>query len=182
MSKESECIFGEPLPAPGATENCQLATDNCSLYWSRFMDCLALAYRVHLGQTDKAGDPYICHVGRVGFSLLPDWDAACLGLLHDVLEDTASSDFNALGREAMTAAGADGVFLDALMRLTRTTQTYEVYIDDIARHPLARKVKIADLRDNLQPSRILRATDNGHSMARMLVRYHRALAFLEATR
>src|SRR5690242_11283204 len=53
----------------------------------RFLHALELAVEAHRHQTDKAGEPYAWHVIRVGASLLPDEEAAVVGLLHDVLED-----------------------------------------------------------------------------------------------
>ena len=49
---------------------------------------IRLAASAHHNQLDKGGDPYLWHVLRVGISLLPDLDAAIVGVLHDVLEDS----------------------------------------------------------------------------------------------
>ncbi|WP_313179255.1 HD domain-containing protein [Stenotrophomonas sp.] len=47
----------------------------------------ALATEAHAGQVDKAGQPYIGHVGRVAARIRGDADAEVLAWLHDVVED-----------------------------------------------------------------------------------------------
>src|SRR5260370_39001723 len=53
-------------------------------------DAIALAMKAHLGQKDKAGEPYILHPLRVMFRL--GWDAPeaakIAAVLHDVVEDS----------------------------------------------------------------------------------------------
>ncbi len=149
------------------------------IQWSRLMDCLALAFRVHRGQLDKAGEPYICHCGAVGFCLLPDWNAACLGILHDILEDSPNGPGDdALAAEALSALGGHPRLLHTLRLLARGDQNYDTYIERIAEDPLAIKVKIADLRNNLDPGRLRRATEHGHNMLPRIARYTKALRFL----
>lgn len=46
-----------------------------------------LATEAHTGQTDKAGQPYICHVARVAAAVRGDDDAEVVAWLHDVAED-----------------------------------------------------------------------------------------------
>lgn len=46
-----------------------------------------LATEAHAGQTDKAGQPYICHVARVAAAVRGDDDAEVVAWLHDVAED-----------------------------------------------------------------------------------------------
>lgn len=133
---------------------------------------ITLAGRAHQGQKDKAGDPYFWHVLRVGASLLPDLDAAIVGLLHDVLEDTS---FPLRTLWALFPRQAAAVEL-----LTRSPQQpYHVYLADLARSPLARKVKLADIRDNLNPDRLTRAAANGADVARLATKYTHALNVLQ---
>jgi hypothetical protein len=64
--------------------------------------------------------------------------------------------------------------VDALTR--RDGETYEEFIDRLAVDPLARRVKMADLRDNMNLRRIARPTAKDHAR---LEKYERALAVLE---
>ena len=110
-------------------------------------DALALAAKAHKGQRDKAGEPYILHPIRLMLSV-PDEPARIVALLHDVVEDTETS------MEELRAAGYPEDLLAALDCVTRRdTETYEEFIDRIAPNELARRVKLADLADNMDPSR-----------------------------
>ncbi|MGJ7039203.1 (p)ppGpp synthase/HD superfamily hydrolase [Shinella sp. BE166] len=105
---------------------------------------IALAAKAHDGQTDKNGAPYIFHPVRVA-STFSDETLQTIAVLHDVVEDTAItlSDLDAHFPQGVVNA------VDALTR--RPGETYEDFILRVSRNPDARKVKIADLRDNLRP-------------------------------
>jgi (p)ppGpp synthase/HD superfamily hydrolase len=109
---------------------------------------IALAAQAHEGQVDKAGAPYILHPLRVMLGVsgtLP----RIVAVLHDVLEDTA------LTPQALKAQGFSDEVLDALMSVTRRdAETYEAFVHRCAAHPAGRVVKLADLRDNADLSRI----------------------------
>lgn len=110
---------------------------------------LTLAIQQHAGQLDKQGQPYILHVLRVvgRVSLLDDVSEAelCVAALHDIVEDTPyDGGFDWLPADALHAIGA----------ITRMeTEPYIDYIDRVCRNQVARTVKKADLRDNLDPAR-----------------------------
>lgn len=114
----------------------------------RLRRAIALAAFAHKGQLDKNGEPYLWHVLRVGISLLPDVNAAVVGILHDVLEDTfidASVIDEKFGPECMAAVQA----------LThKKGEWYADYIHRITKNPLATKVKIADCVDNSRADRL----------------------------
>ena len=125
-----------------------------------------LAERLHAGQTDRSGQPYIGHVLRVA-AAVPE-DLEIVALLHDVVEDTGTTleDLHELG-----VSPEDLRAIDALTR--RDGETYEVFIDRVAANARATAVKIADLRDNLDPSR------TGGLTPRLEARYRAALERLE---
>ncbi len=120
----------------------------------RFRDAFLFAEEAHMGQLDKGGEPKICHVVRVGSSLLPDIEAAVVGLLHDIVEDTPASLHELIHRLDLTPAQANAIAL-----VTRKEgESYADYIHSIATAAtpgaqIARLVKLADLRDNLNPRR-----------------------------
>lgn len=119
-----------------------------------FDDCLSLARIAHEGQFDKQGAPYIFHVVRVGFSLLPNMHAAAVGLLHDIPEDYSDE---AAGRAFDILGPIHGDLCPALRLLTRKKSIpYSDYITAIcdSQNQIALMVKLADLRDNLAPGRI----------------------------
>lgn len=137
------------------------------------IDAISLAARAHQGQVDKAGEPYLRHVLRVGFSLLPDEKAAIVGILHDVIEDAPQ-----FADEMLDCFDIAVNF--RVRRLTR--KVGEAYGDYIERtrfgDPIVRKVKLADLYDNLNPDRLARAAANGADVARLVAKYTRALRVL----
>ena len=109
-----------------------------------------LAATVHAGQVDQAGLPYLSHPMRVAAQLVPEGDlAVAAGLLHDVVEDSATTidDLRAAGMppEVCTA-------VDALTK--RPDEGYEQAVARAAAHPLAATVKAADLADNSDPARL----------------------------
>jgi (p)ppGpp synthase/HD superfamily hydrolase len=111
-------------------------------------DAIALARQVHQGQRDKAGKPYIEHVLRVVASL----DAAddkIVGALHDVLEDSAYT------AESLRRMGYPDRIVHAVECLTkRDGEDYEHYIGRVKQDAIARRVKIADLKDNMDMARL----------------------------
>lgn len=140
---------------------------------------LMVAIRVHAGQTDKQGKPYLLHVLRV-VEAVPD-DAKPVAALHDAVEDG-----NRTLSDVCAEAGCDDDERQALKAITRWGDEYAVYIDRIRRWSgisgaIAQEVKVADLRDNLmripEPPYFRRGTDPDWEGLRR--RYEKALTVLE---
>ncbi|MBF0628474.1 MAG: GTP pyrophosphokinase [Magnetococcales bacterium] len=109
---------------------------------------IAVAVKAHRGQMDKSGRPYILHPLRIMMRLEQD-EERMVAVLHDVVEDTAVT-FAKLRK-----MGFSERVLEALDRLThRPEERYEDYIERIAGHPLARRVKLFDLEDNMDMRRL----------------------------
>ncbi|HVF84581.1 MAG TPA: HD domain-containing protein [Abditibacteriaceae bacterium] len=133
-------------------------------------DAIALARRAHLGQTDKAGKDYIEHPLRVMENCRSD-NAKIAAILHDVVED---SDCSLDDLRQMNFAPE---VVEAVALLTKTDGIeYSNYIAQIKNNALAREVKIADLRDNMDLSRIAQPTEKDF---KRLEKYRGALAILE---
>ena len=111
----------------------------------------ALATKAHEGQIDKAGLPYITHPERVA-SRLTTAEAQVVGWLHDTVEDTPITlrDIEATFGPETAAA------VDAISR--RDGEPWSDYLDRVAANPMARQVKISDLIDNSNLSRIPHVT------------------------
>ena len=111
----------------------------------------ALATKAHEGQIDKAGLPYITHPERVA-SRMENPEAQVIGWLHDTVEDTPITlrDIEAnFGPETAAA-------VDAISRWDG--EPWSDYLDRVAANPMARQVKISDLIDNSNLSRIPQVT------------------------
>ena len=111
----------------------------------------ALATKAHEGQIDKAGLPYITHPERVA-SRMENPEAQVIGWLHDTVEDTPITlrDIEATFGPETAAA------VDAISR--RDGEPWSDYLDRVAANPMARQVKISDLIDNSNLSRIPHVT------------------------
>lgn len=133
-------------------------------------DAIALAVQAHKGQRDKAGQTYILHPLRVMMRL--DTEAERMAaVLHDVVEDTPFT------LERLRELGYPQEVLFALECLTkREGEDYEAFIERVRPHPLARRVKLADLEDNMD---VRRLTAVGPKEAERLARYRAAWARLK---
>ncbi|MBM7118644.1 GTP pyrophosphokinase [Archangium primigenium] len=128
-------------------------------------DALALALEAHRGQRDKAGQVYLLHPLRVMLRLESETERM-VALLHDVVEDSAFT------LEDLRARGYPEPVLEALALLTRREgESYEAFIQRLRPHPLARRVKLADLEDNMDVRRLPAVTDTD---AARLARYRAA--------
>ncbi len=131
-------------------------------------NAIALARRAHLGQTDKAGKDYIEHPLRVMENCTSD-NAKIVGVLHDVVED---SDTTLDDLQQMNFAP------EVVALLTKSDDIeYSNYIAQIKNNAIAREVKIADLRDNMNLSRIAQPSEKDF---KRLEKYRGALAILES--
>lgn len=132
-------------------------------------EAIAIAAQAHRGQTDRAGAPYILHPLRMMLSLRTD-DERMAAVLHDVVEDTDWT------LDALRERGFSAVVVDAVDHLTRRAgESYEDFVRRAARHPVARRVKVADLEDNMDTRRLGTVTPGD---GERLARYHRAWRFL----
>ena len=114
---------------------------------STFERAIEIAAAAHAGQKDKAGQPYIGHPMRVMRGVGTD-DERIVAVLHDVVEDSDWT-LEMLLREGFSPAIVEAV--DALTK--RENEPYEDAVARAKRNPIARAVKLADLRDNMDPSR-----------------------------
>jgi hypothetical protein len=135
---------------------------------------IAIAVEAHRGQTDKAGQPYILHPLRVMLSLNTEQERI-VGVMHDVVEDSE------ITLEDLRARGFPEEVLQALDAVTKRPGEsgdagYEAFVERAGRNPIGRRVKIADLLDNLDLTRL---ADLGDSDASRLGRYLKALRVLE---
>ncbi|MBX7124305.1 MAG: hypothetical protein K1X47_01315 [Cyclobacteriaceae bacterium] len=108
-----------------------------------------IAAEAHQDQVDKYGSPYLGHVTRV-MNMGRTVDEKIVGVLHDVVEDTAWT-FEALARE-----GFPQHILEALHCVTKLSEDedYEHFTERVLQNPLAIRVKINDLTDNLDIRRM----------------------------
>jgi hypothetical protein len=135
---------------------------------------IALAAEAHAGQKDKAGTPYILHPLRVMFAVEGD-EARMAAVLHDVVED------GGVTLDQLRNLGFPETVVEAVDALTkrdseRGAENYLAFVERAGQNDIARAVKLADIADNMDLSRIARPTDE--DLARM-ARYRKARRLLE---
>lgn len=131
---------------------------------------IEIAAKAHAGQVDKAGQPYVLHPLRMMLAVMTP-EARMAAVLHDVVEDTAVT------LEELRDEGFPAAVISAVEALTkREGEDYEAFIRRVAPNLIAREVKLADLRDNSDVSRIAEPTERDRERIR---KYRRAIATLE---
>lgn len=129
-----------------------------------------LAHRAHSGQLDKAGRPYIEHVERVAAAVSDNPDAEAVAWLHDCMEDAPWTE------EKIRCNFPLEVSL-AVAALTRWRgHSAGWYYDRLRENPLALRVKLADIADNADESRL--ALLDEKTAARLRRKYAKALEAL----
>ena len=113
---------------------------------------LSIARKAHEGQLDKAGVDYIEHPIYVASQVDTEEEKA-VALLHDVIEDSLVS------AEGLLQAGLPETVVTAVQVLTKKKeQDYQTYLETVKKNPLARVVKLADLKHNSDLSRLTSIT------------------------
>lgn len=130
---------------------------------------MQIAIKVHRGQLDKGGNDYINHPIRVSENCSLD-EEKVVALLHDTIEN---GDITA---DYLLMQGFPRGIVDAILSVSRNKD--ESYFDFILRckdNPIGRRVKIADLKDNMDITRLKELTEND---IERLKKYHKAYKML----
>ena len=130
---------------------------------------LSIAMEAHRGQFDKAGIDYIEHPIYVASQVDTEEEKA-VALLHDVIEDSPVS------AEELLIAGLPEEVVTAVQVVTKKKeQDYQTYLETVKKNPLARVVKLADLKHNSDLSRLPSITAKDRER---LKKYKKAIDFL----
>lgn len=116
------------------------------IYSPRVCAAMKLAFYAHAGQSDRGEYPYFAHPLHLAEQCTTE-SATIVALLHDVLEDASWS-------EKYLKDCCTGDELTAIQVLTRPEDiSYQDYITSVSQNELARKIKILDLKHNLDETR-----------------------------
>lgn len=130
---------------------------------------IAIAATAHAGQVDKGGSPYILHPLRVMLRMTT-LEERIVAVLHDVVEDCAIS------LDDLRKEGFSEDVLNAIESVTKVTgESYEDFVERAAQNPIGRVVKLADLEENSDLSRI--ASPSWEDLERV-EKYRRAIGRL----
>lgn len=118
------------------------------IYTPMTKKAMKLCFEAHKDQVDKSGIPYVFHPIHLA-EQMSDECSTIVALLHDVVEDT---DYIF---DDLIEIGFDDEVIEALKLMTHVGDVlYMEYVAKIKDNPIARKVKLADLRHNSDLSRL----------------------------
>lgn len=131
-------------------------------------EALKMMLEAHKGQTDRSGKPYVLHPLTVMSYLETDVEKV-VALLHDVVEDTY-----------VTLDDVRQVFGDTVAEAVdllthKIGDSYTKYVEGLAHNPIARRVKMADLKHNMDITRIPYPTQRDFDRVR---KYEKKLRYL----
>lgn len=140
------------------------------IYTEMTKKALKLSFNAHKDQVDKSGMPYVYHPFHLAEQMSTE-ETVTVALLHDVVEDT---DYTI---QDIIAMGFPASVTDALELMTHEPSVpYMDYVAKLKPNPIARAVKLADLRHNSDASRLEQMDDK---MLRRFQKYKEAIALLE---
>ena len=132
---------------------------------------IKVATEAHKGQLDKGGNPYILHPRAVAASL-DNTENKIVAYLHDVIEDTDVT------LDELEKLGFTYRIVNSVRILTKSKDiSYDDYLKSVKKDSNAWHVKMADIKHNMDISRIPEPTAKDFSR---IEKYKKALAFLES--
>ena len=133
---------------------------------------IEIALDAHKNVSDKGGNSYILHPLRLMLQMDSE-EEMIVAILHDVVEDSEKWSFDKLKEE-----GFSNKIINSLRSVTKENKNedYEKFIDRSIKDKIGRKVKIADISDNLDISRLKEVTDKD---ILRINKYKKALAKLK---
>lgn len=139
-----------------------------------FTRAVRVAAKAHEAQVDKGGKPYILHVLDVINGVRPVLVDMTVAALHDVVEDSEYT------LETLSTFFPENIIeaVDALTK--RDGEDYEAYITRVLRNKIAIRVKMADIRNNIDPLRL--PVEMSEKDRNNITKYRKTYARLEAAR
>ena len=133
---------------------------------------IEIAQEAHKGVKDRGGHDYIHHPIRVMHAMSNDQEKI-VAILHDVVED---SDWTF---ERLKEEGFEDSVIESLRCVTKYSEEedYQEFIKRAATNKIATKVKMADIEDNLDLSRLGTLTEKDLTR---IEKYKKALKYLKA--
>ena len=140
------------------------------IYTDLTKKAMKLCFEAHKNQVDKSGMPYVFHPFHLA-EQMTDELTTVTALLHDVVEDTPYT------LDDLRQMGFPEDVLAALTLLTHDdAEPYMDYVRRLKDNPIARAVKLADLRHNSDLTRLNRI--DARALARV-EKYRAAIRLLE---
>lgn len=135
---------------------------------------IEIAASGHAGEKDKAGAPYILHPLRVMLAVSTT-EERIVAVLHDVVEDVPDWSLDRLRKEGFSETVIAA--LESVTKRPEEKKDYDAFVRRAAANPIGRRVKMADLRDNCDLSRIADPQPRDNER---IEKYRKAIAWLES--
>lgn len=128
-------------------------------------------------KTDRAGKPYIMHCVRVMNTVkYLGEDAMCAAMMHDLVEDTnEKSKINYKLLNLINLGFSNDVVTWVDLLTHRDSVDYEHYIKRLSFSKTATKIKLADIKDNSDITRLKGLTKKDFER---MEKYHRSFIYL----
>ena len=135
---------------------------------------IEIATIAHKDQKDKSGAPYIQHITRVMERGKNEAEKIC-GILHDIVEDTEWT-FEQLDDE-----GFSKEVIEALKLVTKESddEDYDHFIRRLSQNKLAIAIKLNDLRDNMDITRLNELTNKDKNRLNKYLKAYKTLIKLQ---
>lgn len=118
------------------------------IYTEQTKKALKLCFEAHKEQVDKSGMPYVFHPFHLAEQMQTE-ETTVVALLHDLVEDT---DYTI---DDLTSMGFGRTVTDAIALMTHADGVaYMDYVREIKNNPIAKAVKLADLKHNSDLTRL----------------------------
>ena len=141
------------------------------IYTPMTKKALKLCFEAHKEQVDKSGMPYVFHPFHLAEQMQTE-ETTVVALLHDLVEDT---DYTIAD---LTSMGFGKNITDAIALMTHADGVpYMDYVREIKNNPIAKAVKLADLKHNSDLSRLDVVDEKALSRRE---KYIKAIELLEA--
>ena len=139
------------------------------IYTPMTKKAMNLCFDAHKEQMDKGGIPYVFHPIHLAEQMSDELSTVC-ALLHDVIEDTnyTLSDISDMGFP---------ISVTEVLALPTYDQSisYFDYVKRLAANPIAKQIKLADLKHNSDISRLDAINEN---TVRRIYKYKQAMKIL----
>lgn len=140
------------------------------IYTDLTKKALKISFNAHKNQVDKSGMPYVFHPFHLA-EQMDDEYSVCVALLHDVVEDTD------ITVEELITKGFPKEVINAIELMTHSDSVpYLDYVKAIKNNPIACKVKLADLENNSDLSRLDKIDDKA---LERVAKYKKAIEILQ---
>ena len=136
-------------------------------------NAINIAIEAHKGDPDKVGKPYITHVLRV-MERCKTEEEKMVAALHDVVEDHKKDGWTF---HRLESEGFSKTVIDAVRAISQDENESKTdYIERLIKNPLAIRVKLNDLEDNMDIRRLPELTEKDITrLKNYLKTYHRLL-------